>query len=105
MSNVEIANEILKQIGGQRSLNLMLGLKSINAVENGLSFSFKCKSKINYVKITLNGLDLYDVEMGKIRAGIYKVIRKEEDIYCDMLVDLIEETSGLSLRVPKIIFS
>lgn len=105
MTNTEIANEILKQLGGSRTLNLMLGLKTLNTVERGLSFSFKCRSKINYVKITLNGKDLYDVEMGKIRACKYKVIKEEKDIYCDMLVNLIEETSGLSLRVPRVIFS
>lgn len=62
---------------------------------NWLSFRIKGSPKVNYIKITLNGLDLYDMEFGKIHGMNYKVVAKESDCYCDMLCKMIEKNTGL----------
>ena len=100
MSNQEIATTILNQLGGFGRLNAMLGIKDLFAVENGVRFKIKVRgAKANYIKITLNSLDLYDVELGKLWGSKYKVIKKAESIYADMLKDLIEDTTGCYLSL------
>ena len=98
--NQEIASTIMNQLGGSNRLNAMIGLKDVYAVENGLSFKMKCKgAKVNYVKIVLNSLDLYDMELGKIHGNSYKVIKSIENVYCDQMKEIIEKTSGLYLSL------
>ena len=60
-----IANTILNQLGGNRFV-AMTGAKNFVALENGIRFKIgRNKSKANTVKITVNGLDLYDIEFIK----------------------------------------
>jgi len=99
-NNTQIAETILQQLGGYNKLNMMIGLKDVFTIENGLSFKIKMRgSKVNYVKITLNSLDLYDIELGKLRAGKYKVIKESNGVYSDMLKPIIARTSGLNLSL------
>ena len=57
MSNLQVANTILRQLGGHR-FKIMTGAKNLIGDENSLTF--KVASPIcTHVKITLNGLDLY----------------------------------------------
>ena len=119
-----IATEILRQIGGQNRVGAMIGVKQFVAVKNGLRMKFKARAKkgINTITIILNGMDTYDVEFGKDgtkqqemskddkkqwkdagmkipRIPHYKVIKKSEGIYNDMLVDLLEKETGLYFRM------
>ena len=94
---MSIANTILDQIGGARFI-LMTGAK--NLVNHGNALSFKLPAKfakdgINYVKITLNGLDLYDVEYGKIKKFEYKLLSTSEGLYFDMLKEDFTAKTGL----------
>jgi len=91
--NVEIATEISKQIGG--GAFYMLGAKNKVAVENGLSFRIRGSRKVNYIKIVLNALDLYDVEYGKIHGMNYKVVATDKGLYFDMLHKSIETNTEL----------
>ena len=92
--DVAIANVIRKQLGSQALM--MIGTKAVYATENGLQIKHSCRgSKTNVIKITLNGLDLYDMEFGKVRGDKYKVIADVKDVYCDQLHEMIEEHSGL----------
>lgn len=98
--DLDIAKVIMQQLGGVNRLNVMVGLKDLMSVENGVSFKIKYKgAAANYVKIQLNGLDLYDVEIGKIRGTNYKVICKNENLYNDMLKGIIEETCKVRLSL------
>jgi len=98
MTNVEIANTILKQLGGTGRLNAMTGAKNFVAIENGVQFKIGRNSKsINTVIIRLNGRDLYDVEFGRTRKYEFKVVNRIEDAYNDMLKDLFEENTGMYL--------
>ena len=99
---MEIAKTILEQMGGDNRIALMIGVKgSFMGLENGVSFKFKAKAKdgINYCKITLNGLDLYDIEFGRVHGINYTVKKTFDDIYCDQLIKTFEGATGLYLHL------
>ena len=100
----EVARIIAKQLsrgGGYGRLQCMIGASNFVVLENGLSFRFPRNGrdgyKVNYVKITLNGLDLYDVEFGRIHGLKYTVVTKHENAYNDSLEDLFYNATGLCL--------
>ena len=96
---VEVATIIRNQIGLQALM--ILGAKHIAAVDEGEgALSFKVsgrtpKGKGNYIKITLTAMDDYTVEFGVVRKFDYTVTSKVEGVYADMLLDVIEEGTGL----------
>lgn len=96
--NREIASTIINQLGGMGKLNAMTGAYNFVAVENGVSFKIKNRSA-NYIKIVLNGKDLYDVEIGRISGTNYKIIKKQEDVYVEDLKKLIEDSTGMYLSL------
>ena len=98
--NQEIAGTILQQLGGQGRLKVMINAQHFTAVENGLSFKVAFRGvPYNYVRVTLNGNDLYDVVLQKIH-GFKETKRKEfSDIYADGLSELLEDNLGLALSL------
>jgi hypothetical protein len=98
--NDGVAENILQQLGGNKFV-AMTGAKNISKGKDSrgneyLGFRLPRADKgINYVKITLNGKDLYDVEYGKIRGANYNVVSTSEDLYNDMLVNDFEQTTKL----------
>lgn len=66
----------------------------------GVTFSAKSP---NYVKITLNKSDTYDMQFLHVpRRPTYEpttVVIEHKGVYADMLTDLFEETTGLYLRM------
>ena len=92
-----IAKVILEQIGGIRKLVLMTGASNFVALKNGVSFKIKNR-KVNFVKIILNGNDLYDMYFGKIISGKVKWVSEKMDIYNDQLVDIFESETGMYLK-------
>ncbi len=96
----EIARTILQQLGGAGRLTAMTG--AYNFIDRGNGLSFKIKNqRANYIKITLNGKDLYDVEVGRIRGNTYKVVKQGNDLYFDQLKPFIEEATGMYLSLYK----
>lgn len=104
------ANTIYNQLGGRRFL-VMTGSKPLIAKENGIVFKLtRNKSGANELKITLNDLDLYDVEFSshhyptldkktwEWRPEKKKIIKEFKDIYCDQLEELFVEITGLYTR-------
>lgn len=96
-----VAREILNQLGGNRFAR-MTGAKNFVALKDdgGLQFNLPgnpgfVKNNINLVIIHLTPEDLYDIEYCNFRGGKMKIVAKSEGIYCDMLVDDFEETTGL----------
>ena len=109
------ANTIYQQLGGGR-FSAMTGAKNFVAIENGLVFYIgRNASKANKVKITVNGLDLYDVEFIKYTPYSFKISRdglsfKEtqessvtvaeyESVYDDMLQDIFTRVTGMYTRL------
>lgn len=105
--SMEVTREIQRQLGG-RMFTLMTGAKNYmgSETENFLSFRLPGNgfSKYNYVKITLNGKDLYNVDLRNIPRELVK--RQNiicEDLYAEDLIPYLEDKTGLRLRMPKII--
>jgi len=92
----EVAQEILRQLGGKRFI-VMTGSKNFVADKNLLGMKLaRNSSGANYMRVKLNGLDLYDIEFLSIRGtNEPKVKHQFNDIYCDQLVNIFEETTGL----------
>ena len=91
-----VASEILQQLGGTGRLRAMTGAYNFIDIGNGVSFKLK-NPRANYVKIKLNSLDLYDLEVGRIRGDSYKIVAEHNNIYADQLKPLIEKATGLYL--------
>jgi len=89
-----IASNIIMQLGGFSRLQIMLGAYNFVDLKNGVSFKIK-NARSNYIKITLNEKDLYDIEIGRIRGTTYKVIYKQEDVYAADLKYIIENKTGM----------
>ena len=99
-NDTTVATEILKQLGGMGRLNMMTGAYNFVAHKNGVSFKLK-NPKANYVKVILNGMDLYDLEVGRIRGGKYTVVADEKGLYANILKPAIEKATGLYLSLEK----
>lgn len=91
----QTANIIRQQIGAKALY--MLGAKNFSFDAAGaLAFRIKGSKKVNYIKITLDrGMDLYNMELGKIWGYNYKVVAEETGLYDDMLNTIIENHTGL----------
>ena len=98
----QVANDILAQLGGANRLNLMTGAYNFVDLGNGLSFRIK-NQRANFIKVTVSGLDLYDLEVGRIRGMDYKVVFEESGLYNDMLKPAIEKATGMTLTMPRIV--
>ena len=111
MTNTMTAQTILNQLGGNKFV-AMTGAKNFVALENGIKFNIgRNSSKANTVKITVNGLDLYDIEFIKFtpfkisvnhktcavttRDEKTEIIKTYNDCYCDMLQDIFTSVTGL----------
>ena len=99
----QIAETILQQIGGGK-FKIMTGAKNFLSHKEG-ALSFRIPSRfakfgINYVKITLNASDTYDVEYGKVGAKCkYDVITVSVNIYADMLQRDFTTVTGLDTHL------
>lgn len=78
----------------------MTGAKNFIDHGNGLSFRIPVQgSKVNYVKVTLNSMDTYDMELGKIRGEKYDKIKVSEGIHAEDMKGIIEKTAGIRLSL------
>ena len=107
MFNAESAYTIFNQLtlseAGTNRLKAMVGGKGFmySAASShpyaAFRFTAKAKNKANYLKITLNGNDLYDVEFGYVRGTNYTVRSEVKDMYFDQLKEHFETETGLYL--------
>ena len=93
---MEIAKTILQQLGGSGRLAMMTGANNFVALKNGVTFKIKNR-KVNFIKITLNSRDLYDVYFYKLVGTNLKLISEHNDIYFDELIPLFEKETGMYL--------
>jgi len=100
MSNLIVAKTILNQLGGHK-FRVMTGAKNFGGTENSLSMKIgKNSSNSNYLKITLNSMDLYDVHFSKItRKFEEKSVKEYNDVYSDSLVEIFESHTGMYTKL------
>lgn len=96
-------NQLTNSNNGINRLSAMIGAHSFVRSEKdyNIMFSFKARAgnKANKCRITINAMDLYDVEFFKLRAGNCKTISTHNDIYFDQLKKLFEKETGLYLSL------
>lgn len=105
--DVAVGNVIAQQLGGVKSLRTMLGAGYIVGGKNDLivRFTARARNGINLITVILERDDLYTVRFGRVRrANGVPTIKKVDElsgVYCDQLVSVIEERTGLALRLPR----
>lgn len=92
-------NAALKQLGGNKFI-AMTGARNFiySKKDNNISFKIpRAAHNINYVKITLNAMDLYDIEFGHINKKTfgYKVIKTVMGVYNDQLQSIFTQETEL----------
>jgi hypothetical protein len=95
------AGVILAQLGGNRFI-AMTGAKDFVRDDEKRQIFFKIgrNSKgVNYVRIRLTSMDLYDMEFLRVRAGQITVLSSEEGVYNDQLETVFTANTGLYTRL------
>lgn len=99
MADMTVAKTILAQLGGNKFV-VMTGTKNLVGSENSLAFKFgRNSSKSNYVKIVLNGSDLYDITFYHVRNYEQVIDKQYTDIFNDQLVEIFERYTGLRTKL------
>lgn len=84
-------------------LKAMIGAKEFVLDEKNSSISFKfmagAKNKARYMKITLNSMDLYDVEFSSFRKFEKTVRGSFNNVYAEDLKSLFEKETSLYLSL------
>ena len=100
-----LVNHILKLLSpqGLAGLRAMTGAHTFTSFEAGVSFRFKGNPKVNYVKVTLNGKDTFDLATGRVRAGKYTEGDTATDVHDEQLGETFRRITGLETRMPRVI--
>ena len=100
MSNLIVAETILKTLGGNK-FRMMTGAKNLAGDEDSLSMRIgRNSSNSNYLKITLNSMDLYDMKFCKLtRKFEEKSVTEYSDVYNDMLTEVFEKHTGMYTKL------
>ena len=95
MSNLTVAKTILEQLGGKKFC-AMTGAKNLVGDENSLSMRIgRNSSNSNYLKITLNSMDTYDMKFYRLWKFEEKSVTEYNNIYNDMLTDTFTAHTGM----------
>lgn len=94
-TDMTVAKEILRQLGGNKFI-AMTGAKNFGATDNSLTFKIgKNSSSANWVKIVLNGKDLYDLSFIQVRGDKIKTLKTYDDVYFDQLQEIFTSFTGM----------
>lgn len=111
MNKTLIADTIAAQMGGVRTLKLMLGA-TVYAQPDAtagttphlaVKWPNRERSRGNLMTVRLRGDDTYDVEFFNAAKLSRKSVAKFEGVYADQLVEIFERQTGWSLHVPKVV--
>jgi len=87
----------INQLGGHRFI-AMTGAKNFVFDRKNSTLTFQigrgAKNAVNYVKVRLNGLDLYDVSFYRKWGTNFRLIVQETDLYFDQLQPIFTENTG-----------
>ncbi len=83
---------------------MMTGAKNLMSHGDALSMKLPSKggftkNKINYVKVRLNGHDLYDLEFGRVYGSKFTEISNFEDVFVENLRELFTSETGLDVSL------
>ena len=97
---MSVAKTILEQLGGNK-FRMMTGAKNFMGFTEGLVMKIgRNSSNSNYLKITLNSMDLYDMEFAKVsRMGEKKSVTEYNNVYNDSMVEVFEKHTGMYTKL------
>ena len=91
--------EVLTQLGGNKFI-AMTGAKNFGTDGKSLTFKIGRNSKgVNFVRIKLTSMDLYDIEFLQVRAGKIKIKSKTKRVYADQLGKMFKKHTGMNVRL------
>lgn len=98
------AQETFQQLGGTNRLSVMVGAKNFtfSGDESFIAFKWVAKSptcKANYLKVVYNSNDTYTMKFLRVYGQKVTEIKEYSDVYCDQLIELFENTTGLYLTL------
>lgn len=94
-SNLDVANEILRQLGGNR-FKAMTGANLFVGGGNYLTFKLpRSKDNANRVRITLTSDDLYTIETYRVHGLSLTPKSVREFVYADQLQEVFTAITGL----------
>ena len=98
--SMSVAKEILETLGGNK-FRVMTGAKNFMGFSNGLVMKIgRNSSNSNYLKITLNSMDLYDMKFAKLtRMGELKSVKEYDNVYNDSMVEVFEKDTGMYTKL------
>ena len=99
-TDMTVAKTILEQLGGNK-FRVMTGAKHFGATEDSLSMRIgRNKTSSNYLKITLNMMDLYDVRFSRVSPkGGERSVTEYNNIFNDQLVEVFEKHTGMYTKL------
>ena len=98
-AEMQVAETILEQLGGHRFM-AMTGARCFVGDWRALRFRLPgtggfVRGGINFVRITLNDMDTYDVEFIRFRNLKTMIVARHDGIYADMICEVFESETGL----------
>ena len=96
MSNLKVAETILEQLGGNH-FRMMTGAKNLLNLGDGLAMKLgRNSSNSNYLKITLNSMDLYDMKFCKLTRNFEeKSVTEYKNVYNDLMRGTFTAHTGM----------
>lgn len=91
--NDEIVAEICSQLRGKEALIAALDAHKFYPIKNGLMVEFKTSTRVNALKITLNGM-IYSLQFLQLSSAGTKTIQDYPSVYSDQLLRLVEKHTG-----------
>jgi len=99
----QVAQTIIEQLNGFTALKMFVAAHSFTYTEDSLTFKFKGSKRVNTCTIKLMPSDTYSVTFSQFSPKWleYKTVESFNDAYCEDLVKIFEETTGLYLSFSK----
>ena len=96
----DVARIIWEHLGGNK-FRVMTGAKNLLNTGDGLAMKLgRNSSNSNYLKITLNSMDLYDMKFAKLtRMGELKSVKEYDNVYHDSIVEVFEKHTGMYTKL------
>ena len=95
-TDMTVAKTILEQLGGNK-FRMMTGAKNFGARDNSLSMRIgRNSSNSNYLTITLNSMDTYDMKFCKLtRKFEEKSVTEYKNVYNDLMRGTFTAHTGM----------
>lgn len=97
-----VAEEIFQQLGTNRMCT-MIGVSRIRHDKDRLIVRFRSRALagINKFEVVLDPSDTYTIKLWRETVKGDTLKYEISDVYCDQLINLLEEKTGLAFRMPQ----